>query len=84
MIAGLGDDGVERGLAFGQGAGFVDERVSTLPKVSRASALRMRMPARAPRPVPTMMAMGVASPSAQGQATIRTATALTRAWAKRG
>ena len=30
-------------------------------------------------PVPTMIAMGVASPKAQGQATMRTATAFTRA-----
>ena len=35
-------------------------RVFTLPKVSRASALRMRMPAVAPLPVPTMIAIGVA------------------------
>ena len=33
----------------------------------------------APRPVPTMIDMGVASPKAQGQAMISTATALTRA-----
>src|ERR1019366_3396827 len=58
--------------------------VSTLPKISSASALRMRMPACAPRPVPTMIAMGVASPRAHGQATINTATAFTRACAKRG
>ena len=39
---------------------------------SSASALRKRMPARAPRPVPTRIAVGVARPSAQGQAMIRT------------
>ena len=38
----------------------------------------------APRPVPTMIAIGVASPSAHGQAMISTATALTRACASRG
>ena len=59
-------------------------RVSTFSKRSRASALRMRMPCPAPRPVPTMMAIGVARPRAQGQAMMRTATALMRAWARRG
>ena len=44
----------------------------------------MRTPAWAPRPVPTMIAMGVARPRAQGQAMMRTATAFTMAWAKRG
>ena len=34
----------------------------------------MRTPCSAPIPVPTMMAVGVASPSAQGQAMVRTAT----------
>ena len=33
-------------------------------------------PSRAPRPVPTMIDIGVASPSAHGQAMISTATAL--------
>jgi hypothetical protein len=42
------------------------------------------MPALAPRAVPTMMAMGVASPSAQGQAMMSTATAFTSAKARRG
>ena len=41
-------------------------------------------PAVAPRPVPTMIAIGVASPSAHGQAMISTATALTSACARRG
>ena len=36
------------------------------------------MPSSAARPVPTMMEVGVASPMAQGQAMISTATALTR------
>ena len=35
----------------------------------------MRIPSFAPRPVPTMRAVGVASPSAHGQAMITTATA---------
>ena len=42
------------------------------------------MPARAPRPTPTMIDIGVARPSAQGQAMINTVTAATRPKAKRG
>ncbi len=53
--------------------------VSAFSINSSASALRARTPARAPRPVPTMIDIGVARPSAHGQATISTATALTRA-----
>ena len=37
-----------------------------------------------PRPTPTMIDIGVARPSAHGQAMIRTATAFTIAWARRG
>jgi hypothetical protein len=59
-------------------------RVSTFSRISRASAFLMSTPARAPRPTPTMMAIGVARPKAQGQAMMRTATAFTRACAKRG
>ena len=40
---------------------------------SRASPLEIRMPSSAARPVPTMTAVGVASPRAQGQAMISTA-----------
>ena len=58
--------------------------VSIFRIVSIASALRKSTPERAAFPVATMMAIGVASPSAQGQAMIRTATALIRAWAIRG
>ena len=49
--------------------------VSSLCAVSRASAERIRMPAWAPLPVPTMIDSGVARPSAHGQAMISTATA---------
>jgi len=49
---------------------------------SRASAFFTRMPALAPRPVPTMMAVGVARPRAQGQAMTSTATPFTRAVVK--
>src|SRR5438876_9699710 len=58
--------------------------VSTRASVSRASALRIRTPACAPRPTPTMMDIGVAKPRAHGHAMIRTETALTRACARRG
>lgn len=44
----------------------------------------MSTPSFAPRPTPTMMDMGVAKPRAQGQATISTLTATTRACARRG
>ena len=53
--------------------------VSSLCAVSRASAERIRMPAWAPLPVPTMIDSGVARPSAHGQAMISTATAETSA-----
>jgi hypothetical protein len=46
---------------------------------SSASAFLTRMPAEAPCPVATMIAVGVASPRAQGQAITSTATALTSA-----
>ena len=58
--------------------------VSTVRSVSIAAALRNRTPSCAPRPLATMIEMGVASPSAQGQAMISTATALTSAYARRG
>ena len=49
--------------------------VSTLWAISSASASLMRMPNFAATPVPAMMAVGVASPSAHGQAMTSTATA---------
>ncbi len=52
--------------------------VSTRHICSMAAALRNSTPCVAPRPVATMMDIGVARPSAQGQAMIRTATALIR------
>ena len=42
-------------------------------RASSASPPRMRIPASAPRPVPTMIAVGVARPIAHGQAMITTA-----------
>ena len=55
-----------------------NERVHFFENFKRFGVL-INTPARAPRPVPTMMDIGVASPSAQGQAMIRTATAFTSA-----
>ena len=46
---------------------------------SRISGPRIRMPSCAPRPVPTMSAVGVARPSAQGHAMMSTATAAVNA-----
>jgi len=45
---------------------------------SRISPPRIRMPAWAPRPTPTISAAGVAMPSAQGQAMISTAMKASR------
>ena len=50
----------------------------------KASPLRNSTPNSAPRPVPTIIEVGVANPIAQGQAIIRTATALTKAKVKAG
>ncbi len=50
--------------------------VSTRRVDSSTSGPLMRMPSWAPRPVPTSSAVGVASPSAHGQAMISTATAV--------
>ena len=47
------------------------------PAASSEAAVLNRMPFLAPRPLPTMMATGVASPSAQGQ--LMTSTEMPRA-----
>ena len=52
--------------------------VSARPISSIASALRISTPSRAPRPVPTMIDIGVARPSAQGQAISSTEIAAMR------
>ena len=54
--------------------------ISTLPADSSASLVLKRMPFFAPRPLPTMIATGVASPRAQGQE--MTSTEMPRASAK--
>ncbi len=48
--------------------------VSSFAAFSRASLRLNKIPFSAPLPVPAMMAVGVARPSAQGQAMTRTAT----------
>ena len=53
--------------------------IRVLPAASRAVAFLKRIPFFAPRPLPTMMATGVASPSAQGQLITRTEIPLARA-----
>ena len=53
--------------------------VVTFSSISSASAFRISTPASAPRPVPTMIDIGVARPSAHGHAMISTATAFTSA-----
>ncbi len=53
--------------------------VSTFSNRSSASAFLISTPVRAPRPTPTMIDIGVARPSAQGQAMISTETAATSA-----
>ena len=46
------------------------------PAPSKASAVLYRIPFRAPTPFPTIIATGVASPSAHGQLITRTEIAL--------
>ena len=57
-------------------------RTLSFSAASRASALRIRIPAFAARPMPTISAVGVARPSAQGHAITSTATAGTSAPSK--
>ena len=53
---------------------------STFRAISRLSASLIRMPHSAPFPMPTMIAVGVANPNAQGQAIINTVTAASNPW----
>jgi hypothetical protein len=64
-------------LALGQRAGLVDhQRVDLLHPLQRLGVLDQHAGLRA-RPTPTMIDIGVARPSAQGQAMISTETAAT-------
>ena len=58
--------------------------VSTSSSSSSDSALRNSTPACAPRPIATVIDMGVARPSAHGQATMSVLTAISSACARRG
>ena len=53
--------------------------LQTLCVVSRGSPPLINIPLRAPIPVPTITAVGVAKPRAQGQAINRTARACVKA-----
>src|SRR5882724_1243032 len=71
-------------LAFGERARLVqDERVDLLHQLERFG-LADEDAGTGAAPVATMMLIGVARPSAQGQAMISTETACTSACAKRG
>ena len=59
-------------------------RVSTVLSISLAAASRNSTPSVAPRPVATMIDIGVARPRAQGQAMISTATAFSSATVRPG
>ena len=59
-------------------------RVSTVLSISLAAASLNNTPNVAPRPVATMIDIGVARPRAQGQAMISTATALSSATVRLG
>ncbi len=72
------------GFAFGQRAGLVHHQGVDLAQISSASAFLINTPIMAPLPVPTMIDTGVASPRAQGQAMIKTATELMTAYASAG
>ena len=63
-----------RRLALGDGAGFVEHDGVQLGGGLQGFGFLNRMPFSAPLPVPAMMAVGVASPRAQGQAMTSTAT----------
>jgi hypothetical protein len=67
---------LEGRLALGQRAGLVDDQRVDLAQVLDRRRVAEQDARVAPRPVATMIDIGVASPSAQGQAMISTATAL--------
>ena len=80
VLAGPGDDVDQGHPAGGDGAGLVeDDRCRRVRVGSSTSGPLIRMPSWAPRPVPTISAVGVARPSAHGQAMISTATAAVNA-----
>jgi hypothetical protein len=79
-----GQDICELGFALREGARLVhDERGDLLQPFERLGLFHENASC-APRPTPTMMDIGVAKPSAHGQAMMRTATAPTMACASFG
>ena len=72
------------GMALGEGPGLVDQDGVGGRQGSSAAASFTRTPAWAPRPIAVTIETGVASPSAQGQAMIRTATEFRSAKMNRG
>jgi hypothetical protein len=71
-----GQGTVEGRFAFGQRAGLVDDQRVDLAEVLDRRRVAEQDAARGRAPVATMMDIGVARPSAHGQAMISTATAL--------
>ena len=67
-----GSPGRRLRLTHGQRAGLVEDDDFSLVASSSADAFLNRMPFIAPRSVLTMIAIGVASPSASGQAMTKT------------
>mmetsp|Transcript_20045 Transcript_20045/g.58585 ORF Transcript_20045/g.58585 Transcript_20045/m.58585 type:complete len:272 (-) Transcript_20045:1253-2068(-) len=67
-----GAESLRVGLPFVRVPVLSKTRMETWWATSRASPPLMRMPFSAPTPVPTMTAVGVARPKAQGQATTTT------------
>ena len=65
----------EREPALGERAGLVEVRRAGRASASSAAPLLIRIPARAARPMATVTASGVASASAHGQVTMRSAIA---------
>ena len=82
--SGGGEDVRHLRFAAGQGAGLVENDRPEAVGVLQALPPLIRMPFSAPSPVPTMTAVGVASPRAHGQAMTRTETKLSSARLKTG
>src|SRR4030095_4382974 len=75
VIAGVGCSATTLGFPSVSVPVLSTTSVSTFSMRSSASAFLINTPLCAPRPTPTMIDIGVASPSAHGTAMINTATA---------
>ena len=62
-----GDDSNDSGFAFGKRAGLVDHDGIDLLHAFQRLGILISTPACAPRPTPTMMDIGVASPAHRGR-----------------